>query len=80
MHTTVQKWGNSLAVRIPKPFVKETHIASGSQVDLAIDNGRIVIVPQLEPQFTLNELLKGITARNKHSETETGPAVGTEVW
>ena len=80
MRTTVQKWGNSLAVRIPKPFVKETHLASGSQVDLAIDNGRIVIVPQVEPQFALKELLEGVNARNMHSETATGPAVGREVW
>ncbi len=80
MRTTVQKWGNSLAVRIPKPFVEETHIASGSEVDLTIDNGRIVIVPQVEPKYSLNELLQGVTVRNKHSETETGPPVGLEVW
>jgi antitoxin MazE len=80
MQTTVQKWGNSLAVRIPKPFVEETHITSGSQIDLTVDNGRIVIVPQVEPKYSLAELLQGVTARNKHSETDTGPAVGQEVW
>ena len=80
MHTTVQKWGNSLAVRIPKPFVEETHIASGSEVDLTIDDGKIVIVPQAEPKYNLTELLKGVTARNKHGETDSGPAVGQEVW
>jgi antitoxin MazE len=80
MHTTVQKWGNSLAVRIPKPFVKETRIASGSEVDLTVDNGRIIIVPQVDPEYTLDDLLQGVTARNKHSETETGPAVGREAW
>jgi antitoxin MazE len=80
MHTTVQKWGNSLAVRIPKPFVEEIHIASGSEVDLTVDNGRIIIVPQAEPKYSLSELLQGVTARNKHDETETGPAVGQEAW
>ena len=80
MHTTIQKWGNSLAVRIPKPFVEETRIASGSEVDLTVDNGRIVIVPKVEPKYSLTELLESVTARNKHSETDTGPAVGQEVW
>jgi antitoxin MazE len=80
MHTIVRKWGNSLAVRIPKPFVEETHIASGSEVDLTVDNGRIIIVPQPEPKYRLSELLQGVTARNKHNETETGPAVGQEAW
>ncbi len=80
MHTTIQKWGNSLAVRIPKPFVEEAHIASGSDVDLTVDNGKIIIVPRVEPNYSLTELLEGVTARNKHSETDTGTAVGQEVW
>ena len=80
MNTTVRKWGNSLAVRIPKPFVEETRIASGSEVDLSVDNGRIVIVPQVAPEYTLDGLLQRVTAHNKHSETETGPAAGLEAW
>jgi antitoxin MazE len=80
MRTTVQKWGNSLAVRIPKPFVEEIHIASGSEVDLTVDDGRIIIVPQSEAKYSLTELLQGVTARNRHSETDTGTAVGQEVW
>jgi antitoxin MazE len=80
MHTTIQKWGNSLAVRIPKPFVEEIHIESGSEVDLTVDDGKIIIVPQVESKYSLAELLQGVTARNKHRETDTGPAVGQEVW
>ncbi len=80
MHTTIQKWGNSLAVRIPKPFVDEARISSGSEVDLTIDNGRIIIVPKTDRKYTLNELLQGVTAHNRHAEIETGPAVGQEAW
>ncbi len=80
MHTTIQKWGNSLAVRIPKPFVEEIHIESGSEVDLTVDDGKIIIVPQVESKYSLAELLQGVTARNKHRETDTGPAVGQAVW
>lgn len=80
MQTTVQKWGNSLAVRIPKPFVEETHLAPGSEVDLSLSEGRIVIMPQPVPKFDLARLLHGVTSHNKHGEAETGSAVGREVW
>jgi len=80
MQTTIQKWGNSLAVRIPKAFVKEAHVAYGTTVDLSVDNGKIVIDPHSEPEFRLVDLLKGVTKRNVHAEVETGEAVGREVW
>jgi antitoxin MazE len=80
MQTTIQKWGNSLAVRIPKAFVKEAQVACGTAVDLSVDDGRIVIAPHAEPAYRLEDLLKGITKRNRHAEVETGNAVGQEVW
>ena len=80
METKIQKWGNSLAVRIPKAFVKEAQLAYGSPVDLSFDDGKIVINPNPEPPFSLDELLKGVTKRNLHSETGTGKPVGREVW
>ena len=80
MQTTIQKWGNSLAVRIPKAFVKEAHVAYGTQVDLSVDDGKIVIDPRAEPSYRLEDLLKGVTKRNLHAEVDTGKAVGREVW
>jgi len=80
MQTTIQKWGNSLAVRIPKAFVKEAHVAYGTQVDLSVADGKIVIVPQAEPEYRLEDLLKGVTKSNIHKEVEAGEAVGREVW
>jgi antitoxin MazE len=80
MHTTIQKWGNSLAVRIPKAFVKEAHVAYGTPVDLSVDDGKIVIDPRTEPEYRLEDLLKGVTKRNLHAEVDTGKAVGREVW
>jgi len=80
MQTTIQKWGNSLAVRIPKAFVKEAHLVSGIQVDLSVDNGKIVINPHVEPQYRLDDLLKAVTKRNLHAEVTTGEAVGREAW
>ena len=80
MQTTIRKWGNSLAVRIPKAFVKEARVAYGTQVDLSVDDGRIVIDPHVEPEYRLEDLLKGVTRRNLHAEVTTGEAVGREVW
>lgn len=78
MQTTIQKWGNSLAIRIPKAFVKEAHVACGTTVNLSVDDGRIVIDPHPEPAYRLADLLKGVTKRNRHAEVETGSPVGQE--
>ena len=80
MQTKIQKWGNSLAVRIPKPFVKEAHLAHGVSVDLSVDAGKIIIDPNAEPVYRLEDLLKDVTKRNLHAEVDTGKAVGREVW
>ena len=79
MRTTVQKWGNSLAVRIPRPFADEVNLAENSTVDLSIRSGKLVIVPA-EPELTLEALVETITEENKHGEIETGNAVGREIW
>jgi len=80
MQTKIQKWGNSLAVRIPKAFVKEAHVAYGTSVNLSVMDGKIVIDPHTEPVYRLEDLLHGVTKRNLHSEIETGDTVGQEVW
>lgn len=80
MQTRIQKWGNSLAVRIPKLFVKEAHLAYGTSVDLSVDAGKIIIDPDSAPEYRLEDLLKGVTRQNIHAEIGTGKAVGREVW
>jgi antitoxin MazE len=80
MQTKIQKWGNSLAVRIPKPYVKEAHLAYGTIVAISVADGKVVIDPHTEPVYSLEELLGGITKRNSHTEVDTGAAVGREVW
>jgi antitoxin MazE len=79
MKTTVQKWGNSLAVRIPRPFAEEVNLAENSAVDLTVRAGKLVIVPAA-PEVTLEALVAKITEANRHEETDTGTRVGNEVW
>jgi antitoxin MazE len=80
MIATTQKWGNSLAVRIPKTIAQDIRLQAGSLVALTIRNGQLLIQPQSKPAFRLNQLLKGIHRRNLHQETDTGQPVGTEAW
>ena len=80
MQTKIQKWGNSLAIRIPKAFIKEAHVAYGTSVDLSVSDGKIIIEPCDEPEYQLDDLLKGITKQNRHAEIEIGDAVGQEAW
>lgn len=80
MRTRVRKWGNSLAVRIPQPFAKESKLAENSEVDVSLRNGRLVIVPVSGPDFTLTELVSGITKKNLHHEVSTGARRGNEAW
>ncbi len=80
MRTRVQRWGNSLAVRIPKSFAAELNLGDDTEVDLALVDGKLAIVPVVPPPYILDDLVAGITEHNLHHELNTGPAVGQEVW
>lgn len=80
MKTRVQKWGNSLALRIPRPFAEETNLRENSAVDLSVRSGKLVVIPVPEHEITLDELVEQITPENRHDEIDTGTPVGNEVW
>ncbi|MBE2199350.1 MAG: AbrB/MazE/SpoVT family DNA-binding domain-containing protein [Anaerolinea sp.] len=80
MLTKVQKWGNSLALRIPKAFALDAQLENDSVVEVLFVDGQIVIKPVSTPTWTLEKLLAGINSDNIHHETDTGAAVGNEVW
>lgn len=79
MRTRIQKWGNSLAVRIPKPFAEGAGLAQSTEVDLSLDNGELRLVPVRE-RWPLDRLLSRVTKRNIHAEVESGPVSGRETW
>jgi len=80
MRTRVQKWGNSLAVRIPKSFAAEVGIGQDSPVELSLVDGRLVVTPTPVRAVTLEALLAGITDTDIHREVDTGAPVGSEAW
>jgi antitoxin MazE len=78
MRVRISKWGNSLGIRIPKAFSLETGLAEGSEVDISVSGGRIVLTP-LGREYGLEELADQITPENRHGETDWGKPVGREV-
>jgi len=66
MKVQIQKWGNSLALRIPKSFAIESNVSRGSTVEVSMDNGNIIVKPVKESKYTLEELLEGIAAEEHH--------------
>ena len=80
MQTKIQKWGNSLGLRIPKSLATEAEVEAGSTVHLSIADGKLVIKPLRRRRYALRDLLKAINAKNVHGEIETGDRVGREVW
>ena len=80
MISRIQKWGNSLAVRIPKAFADEMKVAENASIQMMVKEGTLYISPIEEPIWKFEELLAGVTAENIHGEWETGPASGNEQW
>jgi len=80
MVTKIQKWGNSLGLRIPKSFAKEAGVKEGSAVDLSIQGGNLVIKTVRPLRYELGDLLSEIREDNLHDEISTGQPVGREAW
>ena len=79
MITTIQRWGNSLALRIPKAFASQANLEEDTRVDLMI-RGESIVVRVARPEYSLDDLLKQVTPSNRHGESDWGEAVGNETW
>lgn len=79
MLSRISKWGNSLAIRIPRAFGAELGLKTGSEVEMTVEDGRIIISPVVRA-YGLEELSSGITPENRHDESDWGRPVGGEVW
>ncbi len=80
MQTKIQKWGNSLALRIPKSFAINVNLRQNEPVDLTIDKEKIIITPIRGKEYSLNDLLESVSENNLHGELDTGTPVGKEIW
>ncbi len=80
MQTKIQRWGNSLGLRIPRSFAQESGVGAGSEVDLSVQDGNLVVRPARRRTYRLKDLLRRVTAQNVHGEVDTGRPVGREIW
>lgn len=80
MISRIGKWGNSLAVRLPKAFANEMNLVENSPIHVMLKDGALIIVPDRETKWKLEDLLAGVTQENIHSEWETGRPAGKEPW
>jgi antitoxin MazE len=80
MHVRVQKWGNSLALRIPKRLAKDAEVTEGTVLNLAVFEGKVVATPVEQKKLSLSELLAKVNKKNLHGEVDFGRAAGRETW
>jgi antitoxin MazE len=80
MVTKVQKWGNSLGLRIPKALAEDAGVEEGSPVDISLEGDRLVVQPIRSSKYELKDLVSQIREDNLHDEIPTGRRVGREVW
>lgn len=79
MIATVQKWGNSLAFRIPKSIASDVHVANGSEVDLSVRNDQLIVSPLKRKRYRLSSLLEQIHPKNIHAGIDFGGPTGREL-
>lgn len=81
MLAKVQKWGNSLALRLPKTLADEVDVQLDSPVEITVRDNTILIRPVREQgKYELDDLLAGVTKSNLHGEIDSGGPVGREEW
>ena len=73
----VQKWGNSAAVRIPAPALKDAGMRVGQSLELRVEGGKLIVEPATE---SLDDLLARMPPENPHALALEGPAAGVEAW
>lgn len=80
MKAQIQKWGNSLAVRLPSALARQAKLGLGTAIDVRVEGESIVITPVRRPRYALDALVAGITPENVHGETDWGAPQGHEEW
>ena len=80
IRSSVGRWGNSAAVRLPATLLAQANFSSQQPIDLVLSNGRIILEPVAAPEFDLAELLAQVTPENLHGEIDFGAPVGKEAF
>lgn len=76
----MQKWGNSLGVRIPRGLAEEVGLGAGTEGSLSAQDGELVVKPSVPARLNLDDLLAEVSEDTLHASVETGSAVGAEIF
>ena len=79
MKVKIQKWGHSLAIRIPSSYAKDAGITEGTVADVRVLNDSIIVKP-MKKEYKLDDLILGIKRSNLHNEADSGASTGNESW
>jgi len=80
MDAQIAKWGNSLAVRIPKAVAERARLREGERLEMSVNEDGAVVLRPARPSYRLEDLLAAVTDENLHAETEWGQPQGNEIW
>jgi antitoxin MazE len=80
MKTQIAKWGNSIAVRIPKTVAQAANLRLGDHLEMAVEDSGVVRMRKKQGKLSLKDLIRGITGENLHTETDWGEPEGKELW
>jgi antitoxin MazE len=80
MKTQIARWGNSIAVRIPKSIAEAAKLRAGDHLELSVEDSGVVKIRKKKVAGKLKDLLRGVTSENLHAETDWGGPVGKELW
>ncbi len=78
--TQVAKWGNSLALRIPKALARDAQLQEGDPVTVSVASPGRLVIRTTRRRYKLEDLISHISAKNRHRETDWGPSLGKEIW
>jgi len=78
--TQIARWGNSIAVRIPKTVAEAAKLRAGDHLEMAVEDSGVVRMRKKQGKLSLKDLIRGITAKNLHTETDWGEPQGKELW
>jgi antitoxin MazE len=79
MRTSIAKWGNSLAVRLPRQVAEAANLQAGVEVDISVEDGKLTIAPK-RPRYQLSELLADYKPKHRHGEESWREPKGKEEW
>jgi antitoxin MazE len=78
--TRIKKWGNSLAIRFPQSLLAQINLQEDGEVEIRVEEGRLILSPLKKPKYTLGELLAQVTPENRQDEIDFGKPAGKEEW